>query len=169
MKKVFYLIGTLWHSFLMVMPGTHRFCAMRVNYYRKQGAIIGTNCSISPNVRIQGKFAMGKNSSIAQNSSISGFNEGVFIGNNVMIAPNCVIVAFNHCFRSIEIPMLNQGLEEKKVIIHDDVWISANCTITPGVVIGKGSIIAANSCVTKEVPEYSIYGGVPAKLIKKRV
>lgn len=141
---------------------------MRVNYYRKSGSKIGSNCSISPNVRIQGEFEMGNNSSIAQNSSISGFTEGVSIGNNVMIGPNCVIVAFNHRFESLVIPMSNQGLYEKKVTIHNDVWISANCTITAGVTIGEGSIIAANSCVTKDVKEFSIYGGVPAKFIKKR-
>jgi virginiamycin A acetyltransferase len=52
--------------------------------------------------------------------------------------------------------------------IGDDVWIGANCTITDGVKIGNGSVIGANSVVTSDVPEYSIYAGTPAKFIRKR-
>lgn len=168
MKRIIYLIDALWHSFLLILPGTYFFCKMRVNYYRKKGAKTGLNSSISPNVRIQGKFVIGENSSIAQNCTISGGNEGVFIGDNVMIAPNCVIVAFNHSYDGVNVPMLKQGVVEKTIIIENDVWIAANCTVTAGVKIGKGSIVAANSCVSKNVPPYSIVGGVPAKIIKKR-
>lgn len=169
MKKFLFLIDVLWHSILLVLPGTYHFCKMRVNYYRNKGAIIGNNTSISPNVRIIGKFVMGEGSSIAQNSSISGGSMGVFIGKNVMVAPNVVIVALNHRHDNVDVPMVKQGYVESQIIIEDDVWIAANCTIAAGVKVGKGSIVAANSCVTKEVEPYSIVGGVPAKLISNRV
>ena len=55
------------------------------------------------------------------------------------------------------------------VIIEDDVLIGAGTIILPGVTIGKGAIIAAGAVVTKDVPEYTIVGGIPAKEIKKRV
>ena len=64
--------------------------------------------------------------------------------------------------------MSKQKNIEEAVVIGDDVWIGANCTITKGVKIGNGVIIAANSCVNKDVPNYAIVGGVPAKLIKLR-
>lgn len=112
---------------------------------------------------------MGAGSSIAQNCSISGENAGVFIGDHVMIAPNVVIVAFNHGYADTEIPMGSQKNTESPIVIEDDVWIASNCTIGKGVRIGKGSIIAANSFVNKNVPAYSIVGGVPAKLIKSRL
>lgn len=54
------------------------------------------------------------------------------------------------------------------VVIEDDVWCGANVTILKGVIIGRGSVIAAGAVVTKSCPPYSIIGGVPAKIIKKR-
>lgn len=55
----------------------------------------------------------------------------------------------------------------KPIIIDDDVWIGMNATIMGGVTIGKGSIIGANALVTKNVPPMEVWGGVPAKFIKK--
>ena len=55
-----------------------------------------------------------------------------------------------------------------RIIIEEDVWIGSNCNILPNVLIGKGSIIGAGSVVTKNIPEYSIAAGVPAKVIKSR-
>ncbi len=65
--------------------------------------------------------------------------------------------------------MILQG-EKKGInpIIEDDVWIGRNAIIMPGVRIGKGSIVGAGAVVTKNVEPYSIVGGVPAKLIRKR-
>ncbi|WP_087492270.1 acyltransferase [Winogradskyella sp. PC-19] len=169
MKRILFLFDALWHSFLLVLPGTYAFCKMRVKYYKRKGALIGKNSSISPNVRITGKFQMGNNSSIAQNCTISGSESGIIIGDDVMVAPNCVLVAFNHGYGDIDTPMVKQKNIEKKIVVEDNVWISANCTISAGVKIGKGSIIAANSFVNKDVATYSIVGGVPAKLIKSRL
>ena len=167
MGKVKLAISSLWFSFLMFLPD--EFSRFRVRYYNKNGSKIHKISSISPNVRIRGKFEMGYGSSIAQNCSISGEKVGVFIGKNVMIAPNVVIVAFNNGFENIEIPMVKQLNNEAAIVIEDDVWIASNCTIGKGVRIGKGSIIAANSFVNKNVPAYSIAGGVPIKIIKSRI
>lgn len=67
-------------------------------------------------------------------------------------------------------PMCFQGSEQNKVtIIEDDVWIGARVIIMPECHIGKGSIIAAGAVVTKNIGEYEIWGGVPARLLKKRI
>lgn len=169
--KIFYKIklffSSLLYSFVLFLPD--EFSKYRIRYYNRQGCVIDRFASISPNVRIRGKFHMEQGSSIAQNCTISGENAGVFVGKNVMIAPNVVIVAFNHGYESTSIPMSKQKNTEDAVIIEDDVWIAANCTISKGVKIGKGAIIAANSFVNKNVPDYCIFGGVPAKFIRKRV
>lgn len=138
-------------------------------YGESTGVFIGKNVMIAANVHIRGRVEMGQGSSIAQNSSISGESAGVFIGKNVMIAPNVVIVAFSHGFKSLEKPMAFQKNTEKAVIIEDDVWIASNCTISKGVRVGKGSIIGANSFVNKDIPPFSIAGGVPVKVIKSRI
>ena len=57
----------------------------------------------------------------------------------------------------------------KKVIVEDDVWIGRSAIIMPGVKIGKGSIVGAGSVVTKDIEPFSVVGGVPSKLIKKRI
>ena len=111
---------------------------------------------------------MVEGSSIAQNCSISGEKAGVFIGENVMISSNVVMVAFNHGIKNLGIPMPLQNYEEAPIIIEDDVWIASNCTMAMGVGIGKGAIVGANSFVNKNVLPNNIIGGVSAKVIKVR-
>lgn len=65
--------------------------------------------------------------------------------------------------------MVLQVKTENAVFIDDDAWIASNCTISNGVNIGKGSIIGANSFVNKNIPPFSIAGGVPARVIKSRI
>jgi acetyltransferase-like isoleucine patch superfamily enzyme len=166
MKKIKLAIISIWYEILLFLPD--EFSKFRIRYYNKRGCKIHRSTSISPNVRIRGKFEMDEGSSIAQNCTISGENAGVFIGKNVMIAPNVVIVAFNHGYEEVDLPMVNQKNTEAPVIMEDNVWIASNCTIGKGVRIGTGSIIAANSFVNKNLPDYCIAGGVPAKLIRSR-
>lgn len=166
MTKIFLAFKSLWFEILMFLPD--EFSKFRVKYYNSKGCGIHPTCSISPNVRIRGRVDIGKNSSVAQNCSLSGENRGIIIGDDVMIAPNVVIVAFNHNFENRDIPIRNQGNKEECILISDNVWIGANCTITAGVKIGYGAIIGANSLVNKNVEDFSIVGGVPAKLIKRR-
>jgi acetyltransferase-like isoleucine patch superfamily enzyme len=167
LNKIKLAFSSLWFAFLLFLPD--EFSEFRVRYYNRKGCKINRKASISSNVRIKGKFEMGYGSSVAQNCSISGEKAGVFIGENVMIAPNVVIVAFNHGFDNIEIPMVKQTNNEAPVIIENNVWIASNCTIGKGVRIGEGSIIGANSFVNKDVAPYSIIGGVPAILIRSRI
>lgn len=84
------------------------------------------------------------------------------------MAPEVIILTVNHEFSRTDIPMRLQGISEKKpVIIEDDVWIGIRSITMPGVVISKGSIVAAGSIGKKDVPEYCIVGGSPSKNTKK--
>ncbi|WP_240640185.1 acyltransferase [Mangrovimonas spongiae] len=97
------------------------------------------------------------------------FIQGATIGNYVMIAPNVSLLANMHKHDRIDIPIAKQGKTRgKPVIIEDDVWLGRNVIVMPGVKIEKGSIIAAGAIVTKDVPSYTVYGGIPAKFIKNR-
>lgn len=88
---------------------------------------------------------------------------GVYVGDGTLIGHHCMIATLNHEFD----PEHRQELHPEPVRIGRNVWIGANVTILPGVTIGDGAIIAAGAVVSKNVPENSIAGGVPAKIIKK--
>ncbi|GAB3637398.1 hypothetical protein GCM10027422_29880 [Hymenobacter arcticus] len=93
----------------------------------------------------------------------------VIIGDNVMIAPHCMLSSGNHDYKQLEKPMRFAGdFTKGPIVIENDVWIGANVTITDGVTIGEGAVIAANSCVTKDIPPFAIAAGVPARVIKSR-
>lgn len=92
------------------------------------------------------------------------------IGKYVMMAPEVHIVSDNHNFDEINIPMCFQGsnTDHDPPIIEDDCWIGIRVIVTPGKRIGGGSIVAAGAVVTHNVEPFSIVGGNPAKLIRKR-
>lgn len=116
------------------------------------------------------ELKVGKHSQIGPNSVILTGQHGITIGESVMIAPHCVMAAGNHEYRNLNLPMMFAGdFSNGPIIIEDDVWIGANCTITDNVTIGKGSIIGANSLVNKSIEPYSIAGGVPCKVISSRL
>jgi len=125
------------------------------------------------------KFESGIYISDARNLEIGKhvrINENVFlqgsitIGDFVMIAPNVSIYTKTHRYGDINTPMVLSGESETKTVtIENDVWLGLNAVVLPGITVGKGSIIGANSVVTKNVEPYSIIGGVPAHLIRKRV
>lgn len=112
---------------------------------------------------------------IGSNSQINPFTViiaygGVTIGANVMVAPHCMIVASNHDFVQTKIPMrFAEPISAGPIVIEDDVWIGAHSTITDGVRIGTGAVVAANSVVTRDVAPFDIVAGVPARKIGNRL
>jgi acetyltransferase-like isoleucine patch superfamily enzyme len=85
-----------------------------------------------------------------------------------MISPRVSIYSENHNFSETAVPMIEQGVTRSFVKIEDDCWIAANSVILAGVTVGKGSVVAAGSIVTKDVPPYSVVAGNPAQVIKSR-
>jgi chloramphenicol O-acetyltransferase type B len=93
----------------------------------------------------------------------------VNIGNFVMLAGRVAIVGGDHRYDVVGVPSIEAGRDvNKPVTICDDVWIGHQAIIMHGVIIGEGAIVAAGSVVTKDVPPYSIVGGVPARLVRMR-
>jgi galactoside O-acetyltransferase len=121
------------------------------------------------NAHTGGQITIGHNVSINSSVLLSAADKGkISIGNNVLIGPNSVLRASNHLFESIETPIKNQGHSGGLIRIDDDVWIGANVVILPDVYICRGSIVAAGAVVTRNVPEFTIVGGVPARKIGYR-
>jgi acetyltransferase-like isoleucine patch superfamily enzyme len=132
---------------------------------------IGKNAIIRPSNIYGGPIGDGLE--IGNNSNIGPFNYigcsgKITIGNNVMLGPRVSIYAANHVFDNPELTIKEQGVKKQFVRIEDDCWIASNVVILSGVTIGQGSVIAAGAVVTESIEPYSIVGGVPAKLIKKR-
>jgi maltose O-acetyltransferase len=129
-------------------------------------------CGVNINLEKGAYIADGKSVRVGNNSGI-GINafvqRNVSIGNDVLMGRDVVIMTTSHEFSDTSIPMrLQGGKEVDPVIIGNDVWIGSRAIILPGVKIGNGSIIGAGAVVTRNVDPYSVVGGVPAKLIKKR-
>jgi acetyltransferase-like isoleucine patch superfamily enzyme len=91
----------------------------------------------------------------------------VTIGSHVNLAQGITVTALNHNFGNTNERIDLQGVTTKQVIIDDDVWIGANAVILPGVTIGRHAVVAAGAVVTTDVPENTVVGGVPAKMIKR--
>ena len=108
---------------------------------------------------------------VGMSSVILWAKKGITIGNRVTVGANVVILdsdchSLNYLDRGTENDMRN--CKCKPIIIEDDVLIGTGSYILKGVHIGKGAVIAAGAVVSKDVPEYAIVGGVPAKVIKYR-
>ena len=97
-----------------------------------------------------------------------GVHHPVTFGDNTIIGAYSYIISANHRYESREIPIRDQGFKGAPVDIGEDVWMGTHVVILPGVTIGKGAIIGAGSIVNRDVPEYEIWGGVPARFIKAR-
>ncbi len=145
---------------------------------------VGVKIIKPENIKIASKFSIGSldfltadggeieigdevslNRNVHLNASISG---KITIGNGCLIGPNVVMRTSNHIYLNIEKPIRKQGHTSGDINLEDDVWIGSNVVILSNVRIGKGAIIAAGAVVNKNVPPFSVSGGIPAKVIKYR-
>lgn len=152
---------------ILVVPGSGSFEMGDASYlgrYVEIGAV--------------GKIKIGENSSLQDRCVILG---DVTIGDNCLFSYNVYISSGRHYFDLKPWWLIKDqdkfaaqdktlaSLHSKQVVVEDDCWIGINTVIMPGITIGKGAVIGANSVVTKDVEPYSVIAGSPAKLIKKRI
>lgn len=126
----------------------------------------GKHVNFEHGARFDPELSIGDYSGVGVNCLVSG---RTYIGDHVMMGPDCIMYSYSHAHDCLDIPMDQQGFEEETPIhIGNDVWIGARVIILPGVTVGNHVIIGAGAVVTKDVPDYSIVGGVPAKVIRMR-
>ena len=144
----------IYHSVRMDTPPYRKFSLGK-------RSVIESFCCINNAV---GDVVIGDNTRIGIHNTIIG---PVTIGSHVNLAQGITVTALNHNFKDTTLRIDEQGISTQPVIIGDDVWIGANAVILPGVTIGNHAVVAAGAVVTKDVPDNTIVGGVPAKEIKK--
>lgn len=152
-----------------VRVGENCFISPEANIFAEPGRdiIIGNNVTIASDVFLHGPIIIGNGVSINPSVAIDGGVKGVQIGRNTRIANGAKIYAFNHGTDPARLikdqPVTSTGIE-----IGEDVWVGANACITDSVIIGNYSVIGMGAVVTRDVAEWSIVGGVPAKVLGDR-
>lgn len=126
----------------------------------------GEDSGIDRKAVVDCNVKMGDRSGIGRNCELYG---DITIGNDVLMAPEVIIRTKNHRYKKKNATIHRQGVDEEiPVVIGNDVWIGSRVMIMPGVHVGDGAVLAAGAVVTKDVPEYSVVGGVPAHVIGHR-
>ena len=115
-----------------------------------------------------GIVKIGKGSEIGERCRISIANS-LEIGEKVLLSPNVYITDCDHEYRDIDVPVMDQGIVQRgqKVSIGDGSYIGINSVLVGNIKIGKHGVIGANSVVTKDVPDYCVAVGSPAKVVKR--
>lgn len=130
---------------------------------------IGKNVIIDKSLVISNSnnISIGDNCYIGPFGALYGLG-GITIENSVIIGPRVIVYSSNHNYKMAKSIPYDKEVIKRPVYIETGVWIGDSVKIVPGVRIGRGSIIGLGSVVTKDVEPFSIMGGNPAKLIKKR-
>ena len=144
----------IYHSVRMDTPPYRRFWLGR-------RSVIESYCCINNAV---GDVTIGDYTRIGIHCTVIG---PVCIGHHVNLAQGITVTALNHNFADTNRRIDEQGISTRPVVIGDDVWIGANAVILPGVTIGRHVVVAAGAVVTKDVPDYCVVAGIPAKVVKK--
>lgn len=171
-----YLWLMLYLGFVRWLPSTDN-AIPGMGFIRKLRSEIARRCldKSGENVNIEhmADFGTGKGIELGNNSGLGlkcRVRGPLIIGRDVMMGPDVIILNGGHNFQKTDIPMRLQGEKQQiQTIIGDDVWIGTRAIIMPGVKIGKGVIVGAGAVVTKDIPDYAVVGGVPAKILKYRI
>ena len=146
------------HKFNLAVPLSEEyFSLMRELFYNQIGenSIVYNQLTVvcPKNVKI------GKNVTV-MNGALMMSAGGITLEDNVLIAANVQLISNNHD------PYDRYVITCKPILIKEGAWVGAGATILPGVTVGKHAIIGANSVVSKDIPDYAVAVGCPAKVIK---
>ena len=158
-----------------------RYCRFFPNIYIGQRSKVvnakfihfGKNVNIQPDTLVilhnkKETLSIGNGCDIGRFSRIAAMHR-IILEDNVFTGPNVFICDYNHSYENIDIPIKAAGekVSTEGVSIGRDSWIGTNSVIVGNVSIGKHCVIGANSVVTKNIPDYCVAVGAPAKVIKK--
>ena len=145
------------------------FAPWRTRLLRSKFEHFGHRSRVSFGTRIlePNRIRVGTRSTIPTSSVIDG-RGGLTIGNDCLLGFENIILTSTHEADRVDINIMDQGMLSAPVFIGDDVWTGCRVVILPGVRIGSHAVIGAGSVVTKDVPDWAVAAGVPAKVIRDR-
>lgn len=189
------LLRNFFYKLLFYEVGKKVIFGKHINLTNPNKIIIGDNCIIGDYCELDAKYESGKiiignNVTIGRNTFIRTRDGRIKIGDDSVIGANCILVSRdavltierNHlmaayCYVSTSsheyinknIPINQQNIWSKDILIQKDVWIGARTTVLGGSVIKKGGVVGACSLVNHKIEEYCVVAGIPAKKIKSRI
>jgi acetyltransferase-like isoleucine patch superfamily enzyme len=143
----------------------------------RRGIVFGDRCTVGRHAMICPTNAfggepgeglrMGDYSNVGPLSYI-GCSGYVQIGERVLMGPRVTLIAENHNFDDVGLPIKVQGVERAPITIGDGCWLGAGCIVLAGVTIGRGCVVAAGAVVADDVPAMTVVAGVPARVVRAR-
>lgn len=167
--KVKSLLGMIRAQCFGIHTGRGVYIGKHCSLKGKHCIILENFVTVRPNAQIWrgGTVRIGEGSEIGERCRISIVNS-LEVGKKVLISPNVYITDCDHEYRNVEVPVIDQGIAQKgqRVFIGEGSYIGINSVIVGDVRIGMHCVIGANSVVTKDVPDYCVAVGSPARVIK---
>ncbi len=128
---------------------------------------IGDGCSVAADAFIHGPVTLGDGVSVNARASLDGGAKGLVVGKGTRIASGAALYAFDHGMDP-DREIRAQPVTSRGIIVGEDVWIGANAGITDGVRVGDHAVVAMGAVVTRDVPDWALVGGVPARVLGDR-
>lgn len=155
----------LFASRTLVRFGTGVTLAGCRNMRFGRGVRVGRLCILTAQ---DGELSLADGAALSPGVHLGADHGRIEVGSCTAIGPGTVVRAANHRFERRDMPIMRQGHVPGVVVIEDDVWIGANCVVTPDVRIGRGAVVGAGAVVTRDVAPFAVVGGVPARPIGTR-
>ena len=153
---------------IKLKSSVHSRSAQNIRYWLGSRFVekCGKHVNFEHGAKFNPELTIGDYSGIGVNCLVSG---RTYIGAHVMMGPDCIFYTQNHAYDRLDIPMNRQGFQPVRPIrVGDDVWFGTRAIVLPGVTIGSHCVIGAGAVVTKDVPDYAIVGGNPARILRMR-
>ena len=132
-----------------------------------RGVVLGPGCAIAAEAFLHGPITLGREVSVNARAVLDGGARGITVGDGTRIATGAALFAFDHGLDPAR-TVRAQPVTSRGIAIGQDVWIGANAGVTDGVAIGDHAVVAMGAVVTRDVPEWAIVAGIPARVIGDR-
>lgn len=166
-------LGTIRCRFAGIKAGKDVYVGSRVHIVNGKNVKLSDGVQIRPDCDLfagGGDILLGDRTDVGERNRIDG---DVVVGDAVLIGPDSYISSVDHCFDDVSIPVLDQGCFTSKknghgyLHIGDGSWIGCHCAIVGDVHIGRHCVVGANSVVTRDVPDFCVVAGAPARIVKR--